>query len=266
MDQVGENPRGPHAQLVLNARRDFTPQTLMAAAYDSYMPAFARLLPLLVGAYDRLPPGDARKASLAASIELLRGWDYRWGIESTPTSLAVFWGDAIWADYEPLARQAQVPTWDYLADWTSDDQKLAALTTAADRLTQDFGGIAVPWGEINRFQRNDGAIVQSFSDARRSIPVPFTWSRWGSLASFAAQRYAGTKRYYGTAGNSFVAVVQFGPTVRAWAVSVGGESGHPDSAHFLDQAQRYADGKLRPIYFYAADQRGHVVKHYHPGQ
>lgn len=265
MDEVGENPRGSHAQRVLDATRDFTPQTLIAAAYDSYLTGFARLLPLLLAAFEHLPDSDARKASLAGPIELLRGWDYRWGIDSQPTSLAVFWGDALWSTAVQPAQQALLPTWDYMADSTDDAQKLAALTAAVERLVQDFGRYAVPWGEINRLQRNDGALVQTFSDARPSLAVPFTWARWGSLASFAAQRYPGTTRYYGSGGNSFVAVVEFGPTLHAWAVSVGGESSHPDSPHFFDQAQRYADGNLRAIYFYPADLKGHVTKRYHPG-
>jgi acyl-homoserine-lactone acylase len=265
MDQVGQNPRGPHAELVLNARRDFTPKTLIAAAYDSYLTAFARLVPLLAGAYDRLAEGDPRRTALAGPMALLRGWDFRSGVDSTPTSLAVFWGDVLWTLSVQPARDAQTPPWDYMAERTSDDQKLAALTAATDRLIQDFGGYAIPWGQINRLQRNDGAITQMFSDEKPSLPVPFAWSRWGSLASFAAQRYPGTKRLYGTAGNSFVAVVEFGPTVRAWGVSVGGESGHPRSAHFFDQGQRYVDGNLRPLYFYPSDLVGHVELRYHPG-
>jgi acyl-homoserine lactone acylase PvdQ len=56
----------------------------------------------------------------------------------------------------------------------------------------------------------------------------------------------------------FIASVEFGPKVEAWAVSVGGESGDPASRHFLDQAQRYADGNFRRVYFYPADLEGHV--------
>ena len=266
MDEVGENPRGPHAVRVLTARDDFTPQTLIAAAYDPYLTAFARLIPLLLAAYDRLAEGDADKTALAGPINLLRGWDDRWSLDSKPTSLAVFWGDALLAPSAPAAKQAHLSVWDYMAERTSDTQKLAALSEGSHRLTQDFGSFAVPWGEINRFQRNDGAIVQTFSDAKASIPVPFTGSVWGSLASFAARRYPGTRCYYGTDGNSFVAVVEFGPKVRAWGVGAGGESGHPGSPHFFDQAQRYADGNLRKIYFYPADLEGHIEKRYHPGE
>ena len=266
MDQAGENPRGPHAQRVLNARRDFTPQTLIAAAYDPYLTAFARLVPSLVATYDRLPAGDAAKAKLADPVGLLRAWDYRWSADSKPTSLAVFFGEALWATAAPLAKAARVSAWDYMADKATDAQKVAALSDATDRLTQDFGSWQVPWSEINRFQRNDGAIVQTFDDSKASTPVPFTSSQWGSLASFGAKRYPGTKRYYGTSGSSFVATVEFGPTVHAWAVSAGGESGHPAAKHFSDQVQRYADGNLRPVYFWPDELQGHIERTYHPGE
>jgi acyl-homoserine-lactone acylase len=265
MDQVGENPRGAHATRVLSARQDFTLRTLAQAAFDPYLPAFARMLPPLIAAYDKLPAEDPRRARLAGPVELLRGWDYRWGLGSKATSLAVFWGEALWPVAAPPAKDAGVPVWDYLADHVTGEQQLTALDEARARLVKDFGSFAVPWGEINRFQRNDGAIAQTFSDTKASIPVPFTSSQWGSLASFGAKRYPGTRYYYGTSGNSFVAVVEFGPKVQARAVSAGGESGDPSSPHFLDQAQRYADGNFRSIYFYPADLKGHVVNTYRPG-
>lgn len=261
MDQVGENPRGAHAERVLVGKSDFTPQSLIDAAYDSYLPAFERFLPKLMDAYDRAPD-----PALAGPIELLRGWDRRWSTESTPTSLAVFWGEALWEATAEAADAADMTKWDYIADRATDAQRIAALRSAVDRLTADFGGWRVPWGEINRYQRNDGAIVQTFDDAKPSIAVPFTSAQWGSLAAFGAMRYPGTKRYYGTRGNSFVATVEFGPRLRAWAVSAGGESGDPASKHFADQAKRYADGKLRPVYFYPEDLEGHVERRYRPGE
>jgi acyl-homoserine-lactone acylase len=266
IDEVGESPRGEHALRVLNARRDFTLQTLIAAAYDPYLTAFARDVPLLLGAYDRLPPADPLEATLAEPVQVLRSWDYRWSLDSAPTSLAVFWGEAIWAVASQPAKDADMTVWDYIAERTTDAQKLTALVEASKRLTQDFDGICVPWGEINRFQRNDGAITQTFDDSKPSTPVAFTSSQWGSLAAFGAQRYPGTRRYYGNRGNSFVAAVEFGPKVHALAVSTGGASGDPTSRHFLDQTQRYADGNLREVYFYPADIKAHSERHYRPGE
>ncbi len=265
MDQNGENPRGPHAERVLNARRDFTPETLITAAFDPYLTAFARWIPVLLHAYDDLPGGAAARTQLAGPVELLRHWDFRWGLQSAPTSLAVFWGEALWSALAEQAQRAGVSVWDYAVLNATDDQRLTALAEAVQHLTRDFGSWQVPWGEINRLQRRDDATDQTFSDTSPSLPVPFTSSRWGSLASFGARPYPGTRCYYGSSGNSFVAVVEFGPRIRAWAVSTGGASGNVHSRHFFDQAQRYADGRLRRVYFYPDELRGHVERHYHPG-
>ena len=91
--------------------------------------------------------------------------------------------------------------------------ELQALGSRVGKLNSDFGSWKTPWGDINRFQRLTGDIVQPFNDAGPSIPVGFTSSRWGSLASFGARTYKGTKKMYGTSGNSFVAVVEFGDSV-----------------------------------------------------
>ncbi|MBT9471790.1 MAG: penicillin acylase family protein [Pseudomonadota bacterium] len=266
MDSAGPNPRGTHATLVLKDRKDFTLPGLVSAAYDPYLPAFARLLPTLTSAYDALPAADPRRAKLAGPIEALRGWDYKWSETSVPTSLAVFWGEALWADAGPKAKRAGVSVYDYMTATSTPDQKLAALTEAADRLAADFGDWRTPWGQINRYQRNNGDIVQKFDDAKPSLPVAFTSAQWGSLASFGAKRYEGTKRYYGTSGNSFVAAVEFGPRIKAVAVSAGGESGDPTSPHFADQALLYSQGKLREVFFYPEDVARHTKRTYRPGQ
>jgi acyl-homoserine-lactone acylase len=274
MDSDGENPRGLHAIRVLEGRTGFTRDGLVAAAYDSYQPAFATLIPALRRAYDATPAADPLKAKLAAQMDALSAWDLRWSGASTETSLAVFWAEALWARAAGEARKAvgtgvsdtSVNIVDYMAERTSAADKLAALSEASDRLTADFGSWRTPWGEINRFQRLNGDIVQKFRDDGPSMPVPFASARWGSLASFGARRYPGTKRYYGTGGNSFVAVVEFGPKVRALAVTAGGESGHPESRHFNDQAERYAAGQLREVYFYPDQLMGHTERRYRPGE
>jgi acyl-homoserine-lactone acylase len=266
MDTFGENPRGIHATRVLEHTRDFSKASLITAAFDSYLPAFSRLVPVLIHDYDMLPDNDPLKPRLAGQIALLRSWDYRWGIASMPTSLAVFWGDTLWDQVHAQAESEDLSVYDYMAGNAGAKARLGALVEASDRLEKDFGSWGVPWGEINRFQRNDGAIVQTFDDAKPSIPVPFVSSRWGSLASFGAHRWPGTKRYYGTGGNSFVAVVEFGAKVSARAITAGGESGHPDSKHFNDEAERYTTGNLRTVYFWPEQLEGHTERVYHPGE
>jgi acyl-homoserine-lactone acylase len=261
-----ESARGYHAVRLLSGHRGWTPQSLTKAGFDSYLPAFATMIPVLVKAYDDAPASDPLKDKLSQQIAVLRGWDYRWGADSAATSLAVFWGSGMFRSVASAARDAEMSPEDYVVKRATPAQLLGTLAAASDRLATDFGSWQTPWGKINRFQRLDDSILHPhFDDAKPSIPIPFTASMWGSLAAFGSRPYDNTKRWYGTVGNSFICMIDFGPQVQAWAVSTGGESGDPASPHFDDQAERYASGNLRVVYFYPAQLEGHTEREYHPG-
>ncbi len=266
MERGTENPRGIHAVRVLEGRKDFTIDSLMAAAFDPALPEFDLLMPTLLAAYDGLRPADLMRARLTEPIAQLRGWDRRWSADSVPTTLAVFWGEELWTKVASDARAANLSVYAFLETRATAAQRIAALGAVTDKLTADFGTWKMPWGEVNRFQRISPAIVHQFDDTKPSIPVPFVSARWGSLASFGARRDKDTKKIYGTTGNSFLAAVEFGDRVRARAVTAGGQSGNPASPHFNDQAPRYADGNLRDVYFYPDDLAKHTERRYHPGE
>ncbi len=260
-----ESMRGLHAMRVLADRHDFTMQSLTEAAYDSYLPSFAIMVPALLRAHDAAGADDPLRNDVAEQVAVLRDWDFRWGAGSVPTSLAVYWGGELQRRLGREVRAAGINPEDYVATRADGAVLLQSLAAARDRLTADFGQWRTPWGEINRFQRLDDRIDSRFDDAGPSIPVPFTSAVWGSLASFGARPYPNTKKWYGSSGNSFIAVVEFGDRLRARAVTAGGESGDPASPHFNDQAARYAAGDLREVYFYPEQLTGHTERQYHPG-
>ena len=265
MDQFGWNPRSDHALRVLTGKHDFTLQGLRDAAYDSYLPEFAKLIPQLESACDQAT--DSRDCDrLREPLERLRRWDFRWGADSVATSVAVFYGEKLWADAAPKAKAAGLSPYVWMETRSTPSERIAAFAAAIWKLKADFGTWDTPWGQINRYQRLDDAITPHFDDAKPSIPLPFTSAQWGSLASFGLVNSPGAKKRYGNSGNSFVAVVEFGPRVKAIAVTAGGESGDPKSPHFTDQASRYAAGALRPVYFWPDELQGHTVRSYRPGQ
>jgi acyl-homoserine lactone acylase PvdQ len=265
VEQGGESARGLHAVRVLQNKTDFTPASLISAAYDSYLTWFDKPLPALIKAWDAMPDGGPIKSQVADQIAVLRAWDQRWAVNSVATSLAVFWAEDILRRVRGDARAAGMSAEDYIATKATPDQLLLSLAAASDKLAADFGSWRTPWGDINRFQRLNDDIAATFHDDAASIPVGFTSSQWGSLASFGARAYPGTKKWYGTSGNSFVAVVEFGDKVHARAVTAGGESGNPASPHFDDEAQRYSTGNLRDVYYYRDQLKGHTEREYHPG-
>ena len=226
MDTAGENPRGLHAIRVLEGRKDFTLDRLRDAAFDSYLTAFAQLVPPLLAAYDstrtgrRLAQGEARRADRgAARVGLPLG-----GGLGADVARGVLGGGAGGAS-RGATRSADGHADLRLHGDAGDRRPSRSWRRSRPRSTGSRATSArwrTPWGEINRFQRLTGDIVQQFDDAGPSIPVPFTSAQWGSLASFGARTYPGTKRMYGTSGNSFVAVVEFGKdSVRAQ----GGDGG-----------------------------------------
>jgi acyl-homoserine lactone acylase PvdQ len=270
VEQGTETARGLHAIRVLEtpggeARTNFTLDTLLAAAFDSYLPWFDKPIPALTQAFDALPPGSPQRSNLGPQVAMLSTWDHRWSAESPATSLAVFWGEELRRRLNAEAHRLNLPVEDLAAQPASASILLDSLAAASGKLTADFGSWQTPWGSINRFQRLTSDIAQPFNDDAPSYPVPFTSSIWGSLASFGARAYPGTKKWYGTSGNSFVAVVEFGPRIHARAVTAGGESGHPSSPHFIDEVPRYASGNLREVYFYPDQLTGHTERTYHPG-
>jgi acyl-homoserine-lactone acylase len=266
MSMNPENARGIHAVRVLQNKKDFTLESLIATAYDNQLTAFEPLLPLLVRAYDEAPASDLAKAELTEQVSLLRDWDMRYAVNSVPTSLAIFWLQDLVKTYGPAAKAKGALVLDYLASQVTPQQRLEALVRASDKLKSDFGTWKTPWGEINRFQRLTGDIVQPFDDSKPSIPVPYASGNWGALAAFGMTSKPHTKRIYGERGNSFVAAVEFGPRIRAKSVLAGGESGDPASPHFSDQAEMYARGEFKDVLFYKEDIEKNLERRYHPGE
>ncbi|MEW6759940.1 MAG: penicillin acylase family protein [Pseudomonadota bacterium] len=265
MWSLPENARGRHAERVLKDAKGFTLDSLIAAAYDSHLTAFEPLVPQLLKDYEALPANDPRKAALAEQVASLRAWDLRYGVDSRPTSLAIYWGQDMVAKNAPRARAQGTPVVDFITHSLSAEERLASLQRASEKLTNDFGTWKTPWGEINRFQRISGDIDQQYDDSKPSFPVGFASANWGSLASFGMVAKQKTKRIYGDRGNSFVAVVEFGPKVRAKSILAGGNSNNPASKHFADQAEMYSRGEFKDVLFYKEDIEKHLERKYHPG-
>lgn len=261
----GQNARGVHATRVLDGKKGFTIDGLIAAANDTYLTAFEPLIPALLKSYDAMAAGDPLKTSLAPQIKALRGWDLRYSIASVPTSLAIFWGEDMMRSTGAAARAKDVQTLDYMESGATDQDRLSSLSRASAKLEKDFGKWQTPCGDISRFQRLTGDIVQHYDDSKPSIPVPFTSSTWGSLATFGQTGASDAKKIYGDRGNSFMAVVEFGPRIKAKSLLAGGESGDPNSKHFYDQALMYSKSQYKDVLFYREDVEKHGEKTYHPG-
>lgn len=258
-----ENFRGVHAIKVLTGRSGFTLDNLIETAYDPYLPAFEKLIPGLIEAFDA---SGKKYASLKPAIETLRTWDKTVSKESSAMTLAHFYLTRYLQKGPRAEGLTPMERITFFGTGTPHAERLQIFSEAVEKITGDFGTWNIPWGEVNRFQRLTGDIQQTFDDARPSLAVGLASGNWGALASYGARGTMNTKKIYGTYGNSFVAVVEFGEKVKAKSILAGGQSSDPASPHFIDQAQRYADVKFKEVAYYPEDVERRSRKKYHPGE
>ena len=92
----GENFRGINAARVLAKEKQYTIDKVIAAGYDTYLPAFEILVPALISAFDKnVPVGNVLYNQISEAVSVLRNWDYRAGEQSVATTLAIEWAQKL---------------------------------------------------------------------------------------------------------------------------------------------------------------------------
>ncbi len=267
----GENFRGVNAVRLLSRDSGYTIDKIIAAGYDTYLSAFQILVPAVIAAFEKMAAsGDTAHSSLKEPVAVLKQWDFHSAETSVATTLAVEWAQKLGAEIQRVyidegeADQVQMTT--AFAARATPQQLLPPLQEVVRELTGRFGTWRVPWGDINRFQRLTGNLEESYSDSEASLPVGYASALWGMLPSYNSRYYAGTNKRYGVSGNSFICAVEFGKRVKAKSLLAGGQSGHPASKHFSDQALMYTKGRFKDVLFYKDDVLKAAEKSYHPGE
>lgn len=258
-----ENFRGVAALKILDkVKGQWTLDSLIKAAFDPYLPGFAKIIPDLIKAYK----GDL-STIFSEPLKELSAWNFERDSLSVATTLAIFYGENIMDIARLNSRygaKSMLSLEAYVLNNLSETDKKVAFEKSINQLTSQFGTWNIKWGDINRFQRISADIRPKFNDDTESLPVGFTSSAWGSLAAFGSKTQVGTRKRYGTLGNSFVAVVEFGPQIKAHSIVTGGSSSDLNSTHFNDQSLRYTRGQFKEIRFYKNEVETNAVKTYHP--
>lgn len=259
MAPEGENFRSLYAVKRLAKSKNWNLDSLTALGYDRYLPIFDTLLPPLL---QDLRTTNNLSPDLQAVADSLRHWDRRSATASVATTVAVFWAYSLLAQQRrgAPANADDVQTASWMVHHTPPAERLQLLSGILDGLKQLYGTWQVPWGDINRYQRWKGALQPSFDNSISSLPSPLASAALGSLPSF--ETVWQQNKQYGMAGNSFVAAVEFGKRLRAFAVSTGGQSFNAASKHFSDQSWLFLNGKLREVWFYKEDVERHAERKY----
>jgi len=258
-----ENFRSLFAIKELEKENSYTLDKMIALGYSHYLAAFDTLLPPLFNAYDNLPESYLLKQQLKEPILQLKNWNRESGTTSIATTLAIEWAYHLFNKTPMLATFAKSQIALVAAASKGGPQTLlTSLQETVMNLEKNYGTWQVPWGDINRYQRNTKG--DGFDDSKPSLPVGMASAFFGSLPSYEAV-WQKTSKGYGTAGNSFVAAIEFGERIKAKAVIPGGQSFDPTSKHFNDQSALYITGKLRDVFFYRDEVEKNKERMYKPG-
>jgi len=115
------------------------------------------------------------------------------------------------------------------------------------------GSWAVPWGEVHRIRAGD-----------LDIPVG---GCTGGLGCFRVLGYAEDDggKYRARTGDAWVLAVEFGEVPRAYSVLLYGNSNQEDSPYFYNQAEMFADNRMKPVAFTEEEIERDLVERYRPG-
>jgi acyl-homoserine lactone acylase PvdQ len=263
----GENARALNAVRLLNKIEKISLDELIELGYNKHLTAFDILLPPLI-AYAKkiiLTPQQQK------AIQYLANWDHNADTNSIAQTIAVEWATKLALEIPAAATEEEATQGNnrlqLMIAEVSNEKKLSLLDQSLSLIATTYGENKtweIPWGQINKYQRGLADREFPLSDARPSISVAQTSSKWGQMPAFESRTFSTHKRY-GFSGNSFIAAVRFGKKLEAKTIITGGQSFDPNSTHFTDQAKMYVDGHFKTIHFYKSDVLAHKVIAYNPG-
>jgi acyl-homoserine-lactone acylase len=128
------------------------------------------------------------------------------------------------------------------------DAAVRALETAARTVARERGAVDVAWGDVYRLRQD-------------AVDLPANGGP-GELGIFRVVGYKkdADGKFAAAGGDSYVAVIEFGPSVRAMSLVSSGNSSEQGSPHRTDQLKLFAEKKLKPVWRSRLDIEGNLEK------
>ncbi len=236
--------RAQRSAKMLAKDASITFEELVAYKFSTRMELADRILDDLLDA-----AATTRNQEITDAAHVLQRWDRTTDNASRGSVLFKHWVDKMnFPEDFALSWKEQSPT--QLPDGLRNrTMALQRLLNAAQEVQEKYGRLNVAWGEVFRLRRD-------------SLDLPANGAPGDPYGVFR------TSYYYPDAdhkeiligGDTYIAVIEFGDSIRAEAVLGYGNFSQPGSSHRTDQLQLVSDKKLRPIYFYREDVEAHTIE------
>lgn len=192
------------------------------------MEAAERFLDDLLAAVSKYPDPTALKAA-----DVLKTWDKKTEVNSRGAILFAAWWDKVRGNMFAIPWSEKDPenTPDGLKD---QKQAVDMLVMAANEVTQKYGSLDIAWGDVYRFRMNG-----------LDFPANGGSGEYGIFRTIYSAEDKDNKKF-AVAGETYIAVTEFGAKVKAMVLLSYGNSTQPGSKHIGDQLEMLSEKKLRP--------------------
>lgn len=194
-------------------------------------------------------PGSAEAA------DILEAWDRNADATSRGAVLFAHFYRAMAAERWPSGSMFQIP-WSPSVPFGTPDglahprRAVELLVQAAAEVRSTYGTADVQWGNVYRLSRDNVDLPASGGGGELGI---FRVLGFDPLPGDATRRVA-------TSGDSFIAAVEFGDSIRARVLTTYGNSTQPGSPHRTDQLVLFARKEMRPVRMTREEVLPHVTR------
>ena len=219
------NNRSRQFQKLIAQYDSLSYQDFKDVKYSTYYPD-TMMTPSVTNLELLMDQDPAKYSEIADAIKVLNNWDRNTTLENTGIAFFNF-------TYKELENVIK-PQGKFKRDGTINEEDcIKAITAAKKYMLDTYGKLEIPWGEVQRHIRGD-------------VNIPLSGGPDVLAAMYAVKDE--NNQVKGIAGESYIALVQFTESgVEIETVNAYGASAEPDSPHYTDQMQLFADQKLKPM-------------------
>lgn len=247
------NPRGRRTLELLANNAAVTEADAIAYTLDIHDGLAVRWQKELQATIAAADPAVDSNSLVRKAADAVLAWDGEYTPEATATVLFKFWrlacGNEL--DLAPLGRGESLSP-------QTRQQMLAIFERTIGELTQRYGRWDVPWGEVHVVGRGGqvfpcgGADYQS-GDKEANFSETLLDVR-------STEDKAAPGRFIANSGSMAMILMFFDKEgVRSLTCTPWGQSGHPDSPHYVDQAEKlYSKREMKPTWMKPAELAEHT--------
>ena len=248
------NPRGQRATQILHNDDHVTVEDALRYAFDVKDILSEKWQSALARALDAVGKPYRDKPHFNEVAQAILSWDGQFTTDSRVTMVYQQWRVACnqGVDLAAVLDRPDPPA-------TEQRKMLDRLVTAIDQITKRYGRWNVPWGDVHKIGRGGKLFPCAGTDfGSRHQPLNYTETLFDVSYRPSSDDPNIQVAYKGSMS---LILMFFSPEgIRSMTCINWGQSGHPDSPHYVDQAEKlYSRRQMKPTWWTLDELKPHIA-------